>query len=217
MQATRSIVTAILAIAALGLAGCSSDEPAPAGPAAAAPAETPRTGAQTLDIPRTTPPAPAPSGQPGQAPRRMYWTAPEHWVEEPPANSMRVAQYRVPGAAGDAECVVFYFGPGQGGDPVANANRWAGQFTQPDGGSTLDMMTVVELETARVPAHLVEIRGTYEGGMSSPTATPGAMLLGGIAQGSDAPWFFKFVGPEETVRAERAAFVALMESANTDG
>jgi len=215
MQATRSIVTAVLALATLGLAGCSSGEPAPAGPTAAAPAETQRSGAQTLDIPRTA--LPAPSGQPGREPRRMYWTAPAHWVEEPPANSMRVAQYRVSGPAGDAECVVFYFGPGQGGDPIANANRWAGQFTQPDGSETLDTMKIEKLETARVPSHIVEIRGTYEGGMSNPTATPGAMLLGGIAEGVDAPWFFKFVGPEETVRAERAAFVALMESANTDG
>ena len=27
-----------------------------------------------------------------------------------PSSSMRRAQYRVPGAGGDAECVVFYFG-----------------------------------------------------------------------------------------------------------
>ena len=29
---------------------------------------------------------------------------------------MRRAQYRISGSGGDAECVVFYFGPGQGGD-----------------------------------------------------------------------------------------------------
>jgi len=215
MQAIRSTVTAVLAIAALGLLGCFSGEPAPGSPTAAAPAETPRSGARTLDIPRTG--SPAPSGERSREPRRMTWTAPAHWVEEPPSNSMRVAQYRVSGAAGDAECVVFYFGPGQGGDPLANANRWAGQFTQPGGGSPLDTMQITELEGTRVAVHLVEIRGTYEGGMSSVSATPGAMLLGGIAQGSDAPWFFKFVGPEETVRAERAAFVAMMESADIDG
>ena len=46
---------------------------------------------------------------------------------------MRHAQYRVPGGNGDGECIVFYFGPGEGGDPMSNARRWAGQFDQPDG------------------------------------------------------------------------------------
>jgi hypothetical protein len=48
---------------------------------------------------------------------------------------MRRAQYKVPGPAGAGECVVFYFGPGQGGDAQSNAERWASQFTQPGGRS----------------------------------------------------------------------------------
>ena len=47
---------------------------------------------------------------------------------------------------------------------------------------------------------------------SHPFEKPGYMLLGGIAQGPDAPWFFKLTGPEETLRGERAAFVAMLES-----
>jgi hypothetical protein len=38
------------------------------------------------------------------------------------------------------------------------------------------------------------------------------MLLGAIAEGPDAPWFFKFTGPEATVRAQRQAFVGMMRS-----
>jgi len=130
---------------------------------------------------------------------------------------MRWAQYRVPGAAGDGECVVYYFGPGQGGDPMANAQRWAGQFTQPDGSSSQDKMKVSTLEGGMLPLHLVEVSGTYDGGMSASGTSEGYMLLGGIAEGPDAPWFFKFTGPEATVREQRAAFVALMESVTTDG
>ena len=62
---------------------------------------------------------------------QLVWTVPDSWTSEPPANAMRRAQYRVPGPGGDAELVVFYFGPGEGGDPRANAERWAGQFVQP--------------------------------------------------------------------------------------
>ena len=49
---------------------------------------------------------------------------------------MRVAQYKLPKAAGDSEdalLVVYYFGQGQGGSPQANIDRWIEQMKQPDG------------------------------------------------------------------------------------
>ncbi len=144
------------------------------------------------------------------------WEVPAGWIVEQPASSMRLAQYRVPGAGGDGECVVFYFGPGQGGDPSANAVRWARQFSQPDGSSSLDVMQVSELPGTRVRVQLVEVTGTYDGGMTMTDAPaekkPGYMLLGAIAEGQDAPWFFKFTGPEATVKAQRPAFVSMLES-----
>jgi hypothetical protein len=146
----------------------------------------------------------------------LVWDAPESWVQETPRSMMRRAQYRIPGEDGDGECVVYYFGPGQGGDPQANAARWAGQFIQPDGSSSLDKMQVSRLEGGRLPLQLVEVTGTYDGGMTMTDAPaearPDYMLLGGIAMAADAPWFFKFTGPESTVRANRAAFVAMLES-----
>jgi len=41
---------------------------------------------------------------------------------------------------------------------------------------------------------------------------PGYMLLGAIAEGPDANWFFKLTGPEATVEAQRAGFEALLKS-----
>jgi hypothetical protein len=43
------------------------------------------------------------------------------------------------------------------------------------------------------------------------------MLLGAIAAGPDAPWFFKFTGPETTVRAQREAFAKLLGSLRVEG
>ena len=40
---------------------------------------------------------------------------------------MRAATYMVDGA----ECVVYFFGAGQGGSIEANVERWKGQFRQP--------------------------------------------------------------------------------------
>ena len=46
---------------------------------------------------------------------------------------MRVAQYGLPGPAGEATLGIFFFGPGQGGSVEANIERWFGQFKQEDG------------------------------------------------------------------------------------
>ena len=94
---------------------------------------------------------------------------------------------------------------------MANAARWAGQLTQTDGTPSTERMKVAKMPDTKVPVHLVEIAGDYTGGMSGPPI-PGAMLLAGIAEGPDAPWFFKMVGPEATVREAREAFVAMMGS-----
>jgi hypothetical protein len=199
------------------LAGCGGGDDAPRGsasepPAAAAEAQR---SARTLPIPGSDA---APSNPHGAAAAagELTWQVPAGWTEMTPSSNMRVAQYGVPGSAGPGECVVFYFGPGQGGDPASNAARWADQFEQPDGSSSVDAMRVTELEDTRVPVLLVEVTGTYDGGMTMTDAPsekqPGAMLLGGIAQGPAGPWFFKFTGPEATVRAQREAFVTLMKS-----
>ena len=76
---------------------------------------------------------------------------------------------------------------------------------------------LVVLEGATLTSYVVEVTGTYDGGMSGPMDVPGYMLLGGIVEGPDAPWFFKFIGPEETVRDQRGAFLEMMESIRTDG
>lgn len=168
--------------------------------------------ARTLPLPGAEmPPGHPPTGAAG----RLAWDVPDDWVEVPPASSMRLAEYRIPGAAGDGSLAVYYFGPGQGGDPMANAVRWAQQFEQADGGSSVDRMKVTEIGSD-VPVRLVEVTGIYDGGMSMtaapPQKQPGWMLLGAIAEGPDAPWFFKLTGPEETVRASRDAMIEMLES-----
>ena len=44
------------------------------------------------------------------------------------------------------------------------------------------------------------------------TVNPGYMLKAAIIEGPDAHWFFKFTGPEETVRANAGQFQALVDS-----
>ena len=198
-------------LATVGLVACSAGQGSPEAPAQVAdPGRAGVPGARVL---------PVPGGRPAPGPRAasVVWDTPVGWTQEPPAHPMRRAQYRVPGPAGDGECVVFYFGPGQGGDPMSNAQRWAGQFTQPDGRASEDLMRLTPVEDGTLRAVVVEVAGTYSGGMSSTQDHPNYLLLGGIVEGPDAPWFFKFVGPEATVQAHRDRFMALMKSVRVDG
>ena len=217
--AASSLLLALV-LALVAACGCGSPESAsPEG--GNAPAEDPSSRpAATLDIPGGQ--DALPGGHPSLgASASLVWDVPAGWVEETPRQSMRHAQYRVDGPGGPGECVVFYFGPNQGGDARANAERWAGQFSQPDGGSSLERMTMRQLDGRGVPVQLVEVTGTYEGGMTMSAEPfepqPEYMLLGAIAQGPDAPWFFKFTGPETTVRAQREAFTELLGSLRVEG
>jgi len=219
MNRKNRILHGLMLALLLFAVACGGDEPG--GPTASSTAsstspEGAAGGARTLEIPGQPRPEGHPPIEGGSQGGRLTWQVPQGWVEESPSNTMRVAQYRVPGPGGDGECVVYYFGPGQGGGAMANAQRWAGQFIQPDGSSSVDAMTMTRLESTRRAVDIVEVTGTYDGGMtgSDQPATPqeNYMLLGAIAEGPDAPWFFKFTGPEATVRGQRGGFVQLLES-----
>ncbi len=156
-----------------------------------------------------------PPSDSGQGTQGLTWDQPSDWLAETPSSSMRRAQYRVPGSAGDAECVVYYFGPGQGGDARANVLRWADQFGQPDGSSSRDVLVSEQLDVGGIPVLVAEVRGIYSGGMTGTgpqTPRPGSMLLGAVAQGPDANWFYKLTGPEETVETNREQFLSLVHS-----
>ena len=69
----------------------------------------------------------------GHGQKALTWTAPSEWTKEKPSSPLRRGQYRIPGPGGPAECTVFYFGPGQGGDAESNIERWISQFRRADG------------------------------------------------------------------------------------
>jgi hypothetical protein len=157
--------------------------------------------------------APDPMG--GRGASGIVWKTPSGWVEETPSSSMRRGQYRIPGPGGDAELAIFYFGAGQGGDATANAQRWAGQFTQPGGGDPLEVMKTQTVDVRGTKVLLVETTGTYVNTAMSPADVgekPNYALLGAVVPGPDANWFFKMTGPQATVQAQREGFLKLLQS-----
>lgn len=216
----------ILSVSGLALAGlaCRDDAPkpanafattgtpAPAGaPAGALPEGHPPTGAAAGAMP----PSGAPhGGAPAVTGGGLTWAVPAGWKSEKPSSGMRRAQYKVPGPGGEGECVVFYFGPGEGGDAKSNAERWAAQFAS-EGGAPPPALKTSKLEGAAQATMLIEVKGTYLGGIGSASPEPqkNSALLGAIVEGPDANWFFKFVGPAATVDAARDAFVDMIRNA----
>jgi hypothetical protein len=212
----RSLVITSFTVVFAGLTAVAGhcDAPAPvsglAGPAPAVAQALPP-GHPVTSAAGAVPPVPPGTGT---GVTGLTWGVPRGWKAETPSSPMRRAQYRVPGPGGDAELVVFYFGPGQGGDALSNASRWAGQFRQPDGRNPTAAMKTSEIQVGELKVTLVEVRGTYAGGMGGTAAgeRPGYQLLGAIASGPDANWFFKLTGPETTVTSQRAAFEGLIRS-----
>ena len=211
---TRAHVAPLM-LALLTMACASPDSEGTTAQVGSASAEESLPAGQTEAAGRQPMPIQPPAGS-GQAAAALAWEDPEGWITVPPSSSMRRAQYRVPGDAGDAEFVAFYFGPGEGGDAEANVIRWADQFGQADGRSSRDVLVTEHMDVGGIAVLLAEVTGIYSGGMAGiggPAQTlPGYMLLGAVAQGPDANWFFKFTGPEATVRENRDKFMAVIES-----
>ncbi|HUB08745.1 MAG TPA: hypothetical protein VMB50_17185, partial [Myxococcales bacterium] len=102
------------------------------------------------------PPAPAPQAPPGPARQHVAgigFTVPKGWSLGAP-RPMRFATFEVPKAAGDqepADCGVYYFGPGEGGNVEANLARWLGQFKGPPAKfDRLDKRTIGGIQVTEV-------------------------------------------------------------------
>jgi hypothetical protein len=147
----------------------------------------------------------------------IEWKVPTGWVKggEKP---MRAATYTVGNGDALAECAVFFFGTGQGGEVEANIARWISQVKQPDGSDSEAKAVRAEIKSACCTITTVEVAGTYmasSGPMMQTTAEkPGFVLLGGIVPGPQGNVFFKLTGPKATVSKVKEDFLAMLGSVN---
>jgi hypothetical protein len=152
----------------------------------------------------------------GESVAGLKWTTPTGWKTEG-EKPMRAATYSISPVAGDtasAECVVYFFGNGQGGSVEANLDRWKGQVHGPDGKPS-------EAKIAKRTIHglavtTIDSSGEYSG-MGGPMAASRTVqsnyrLLGAIVEGPDGNVFIKFTGPAKTIAANQAAFEQLLNS-----
>ena len=146
----------------------------------------------------------------------LKFTVPAGWVEEERTSSMRVAQYRLPKVAGDAEdasLVLYYFGQGQGGSTAANIERWVGQMKQADESSKAKEEN---FETNGLKVSTVDVSGTYVAETAPGSGTfrnnPGYRMRAAVVETPKGSYFVKLVGPEKTVTQWNESFLSYLKS-----
>ena len=149
----------------------------------------------------------------------LHFTAPKEWIVKPSSSAMRVAQYALPRAAGDAEdgeLIVYFFG-GQGGSVQANLDRWVGQMEQPDGRSSKAVATTETLTVGGMKVTVLDVSGKYVAEMTPGSQTryskPGFRLKAAVVETAGGPYFVKLTGPAKTVERWNAPFATFLKSA----
>jgi hypothetical protein len=149
----------------------------------------------------------------------LRFDAPKDWKTVPSTSSMRVAQYalaRAPGDAEDGELIVYYFG-GQGGSVQANLDRWLGQMEQPDGRPTKAVASTSTFAANGLKVTVLDVSGRYVA-ETAPGATtrhnkPGFRMKAAVIETPVGPYFIKLTGPAKTVERWDASFNAYLKSA----
>lgn len=152
------------------------------------------------------------------SPAMLMWTAPDGWVARTPSSKMRLAEFALPHAAGDAEdasLAIYWFG-GAAGGVAANVDRWLGQFVQADGRATKDVAKIDKRTVGPFAVTVVDVAGTFNAEMtpgSGVAATKtGWRMLGAIVEAPEGAYFVKAIGPQKTLDLWKASFDAFLGS-----
>ena len=131
---------------------------------------------------------------------------------------MRVAEFVIPRAAGDAEdaeAIIYFFG-GTGGSADANITRWIGQIQQPDGSASQAKATRETQTINGLKVTTVDVSGTYVAevrpGASEHYNKPGFRLRAAMVETPRGPYYIKLTGPAKTVAAADDDYKALLAS-----
>jgi hypothetical protein len=133
----------------------------------------------------------------------LAWSAPAGWVAKAPG-AMRKGSFTVKGADGaEADLSITAF-PGDTGGLLANLNRWRGQIALPPLAEGELDAAVQHFDGTGLHFDVVDFNGNAKG---APTRIVGAVL-----SRPGETWFFKLMGPDALVAAEKPAFLDFLRS-----
>lgn len=135
---------------------------------------------------------------------------PATWLWKPPTRSMRKANFVIPGREGAeaAELVVNHFPEAPGNTLQANLNRWSKQFRMIDGGTPTPIISTYTADT--MPITVVELSGEYMG-MGGHWHQPDQRMLMTMVESPAGTVFFKLLGPDATVEANRESYMKMVQ------
>lgn len=201
----------VLLLVVLSLAffsACQSEEPA---------AQQPQTGT-SMQMPPDHPMGGTMPGMTGgaadPASAGVAYDMPQGWNRVQPASSMRMDQAVIPGAAGSAELVVFFFGAGSGGGTQDNLDRWAAQM-ESQTPPTQETFQANGMNITWIDTSGTLLPSTMGSGPQSPQ--PNSRMFAAVVEGQGGPWFFKMTGPAETMAQQRDNFLQLLRSVRPAG
>lgn len=154
----------------------------------------------------------------------LSYEVPGTWTKLGEAQSgSKRASYKIPRAGADsedAELTVLFFGTGSPGDADKHFREWLGQFD----GNGWDSAARKTLESPAGKVDTAELLGTYKVSLGPPVGprkqSPMSMvkekwrLYAAVVRTRDrGNWFFKLVGPDETVLAAKNALETALQSA----
>lgn len=205
-------------------AACSDAPSTTAPPDATMPAQSgTQAAAPKAPAPNVSEPAQLPANHPPVATSgAVAFTAPAGWVSETPTSTMRKAQFKLPHQGSDkedAKLVVFLFGPGQGGPVEDNLMRWAGEYEQPDGKKSSDVMTRSTRKVNGLDVTEMDVSGTFIAetapGSGERVRKEGWRTLAAIVQSPAGSYFVKLTGPVATVAHWESSFHQYVSSAKS--
>ena len=147
-------------------------------------------------------------------------TVPKEWKRENPASSMRAGQFRLSAASAesdDAELAIF---AGIGGSVEENLQRWFNQFSQPDGSPSREKARVSSFTVDEMTVTMADLSGTFAGSGMMGTSAQEKLdyrLLAAIVEAPDDFYYFKLVGPEETLASWAESFGEFISSIRQTG
>jgi hypothetical protein len=210
-----------LILTTLVLAGCKDRQitsyRAPKDPAQTAPMAQPAAGQASGELPPDHPPIGGATAVPGAGGSMantpvptasgsgLTWTAPATWTAKP-NGSMRKASFAIKGDGAEADFAITAF-PGDTGGLHANLNRWRGQVGLPPASPAELDAAVQHVEGQGFHFDVVDFVGT--------SGNPPTRLLGAITTYGGNSWFFKLIGPDQIVAAEKPAYLEFLKSVKT--
>ncbi len=145
----------------------------------------------------------------------MKSTTPADWKEEAPSNTMRLTQFKLPkaeGDAADAELAIFFFKGGGAGGLEANLKRQTAKFEPATGKEKVEETIDKEFKVGTLKAIYQDVKGTFLS--KSAPFDPNAKVtkkeafrqIYVVFETKDGQYYMTLIGGEKSVEKNKKGF-----------